>query len=408
VELSMSTATVAEFSAAATSFLDANLKPKAEQGPFRWGIGDDRVAIIEEKDPDVEQAQVEEAKAWASTRFDAGFGWIDGPAELDGAGLSAEHLRAYRALEARYEVPDLSCFTIGWGMVAPTLLVHANDEVKAEYLPALYRGDLLACQLFSEPGAGSDLAGIQTRARRDGDEWIINGQKVWTSGAHLAQVGEIICRTAPELPKHKGLTGFLVDMGAPGIDVRPLRQMTGGASFNEVFLTEVRVNDRFRLGEVNDGWRVALTTLMNERASIGSGMGLGPGPGPFERLIELARHFELTGDVLARVELARLYELNRVNALTANRGLADMQRSGVPGPELSTLKLAGTAYLMALSNFVSRVLGPRLLADTGEWGTYAWGQLVCGMPGARLGGGTDEVLKNIIAERVLGLPKEPA
>ena len=156
-------------------------------------------------------------------------------------------------------------------MVAPTILAHATEEVKHRYLRAMHRGDMVGCQLFSEPGAGSDLAGLQTRAVRDGDEWVVNGQKVWTSFAHLADIGEIICRTDADLPKHQGLTGFLVDMHAPGVEVRPLRQMTGGASFNEVFLTDVRIPDSHRLGDVNQGWAVALTTLMNERAAIGGG-----------------------------------------------------------------------------------------------------------------------------------------
>src|SRR5690606_7791270 len=170
--------------------------------------------------------------------------------------------RVYNSLEAQYRTPDMGVFAISLGMVAPTILAHGIQEVRDLYLRGLYRGDLVACQLFSEPGAGSDLAGVQTRAERDGDEWVLNGQKVWTSNAQHADIGEIICRTDPEQPKHRGLTGFVVDMKAPGVEVRPLRQMTGGASFNEVFFEDVRVPDTHRLGEVNQGWTVALTTLM--------------------------------------------------------------------------------------------------------------------------------------------------
>ena len=162
-------------------------------------------------------------------------------------------------------------------MVAPTILAHGTDVAKDAYLKAMYRGDIVGCQLFSEPGAGSDLASLQTRAERDGEEWVITGQKVWTSGAQYSDIGEIIARTDPDLPKHKGLTGFVVDMRAPGVEIRPLRQMTGGASFNEVFFTDVRVPDSHRLGDVNNGWNVALTTLMNERAAIGAGGGGGGG-----------------------------------------------------------------------------------------------------------------------------------
>ena len=174
-------------------------------------------------------------------------------------------------------------------MVAPTILAHAIPEVRERYLRSMYRGEIVGCQLFSEPVAGSDLAGIQTRAERDGDEWIVSGQKVWTSGAQYSDIGEIITRTDPDKPKHKGLTMLLVDMHAPGVEVRPLRQMTGGATFNEVFFDEVRVPDSHRLGDVDEGWTVALTTLMNERAAIGGG-GAGVGTMNFTRFVELAHH----------------------------------------------------------------------------------------------------------------------
>src|SRR5438270_285752 len=223
-----------------------------------------------------------------------------------GRELSASYERVYSSIEAGYATPSQSPFGIGLGMVAPTILAHATDTAKNLYLRALYRGEIVGCQLFSEPGAGSDLAGLQTKAVRDGDEWIVNGQKVWTSGAQYSDIGEIICRTDPDLPKHKGLTGFIVDMKAPGVEVRPLRQMTGGASFNEVFFTDVRVPDDHRLGDVNQGWTVALTTLMNERASIGGG---GGGLGSFggERLIGLMRYLGKDKDALVRQAFANLY-----------------------------------------------------------------------------------------------------
>jgi acyl-CoA dehydrogenase len=230
---------------------------------------------------------------------------------------------------------------------------------------------------------------------------------VWTSNAHHAAIGEIICRTDPDAPKHAGMTAFVVDMAAPGVEVRPLRQMTGGAGFNEVFFDEVRIPDTHRLGEVGGGWGVALTTLMNERASIGSGMGLARGPGPFERLIALTRVMGKADDRVTRDELARLYVNSQVTALTGKRALAAIQAGRLPGPEMSIIKLAGTLQLLATADFAARVLGPRLLADTGEWGTFAWTKLVCGAPGGRLGGGTDEILRNIIGERILGLPREP-
>ncbi len=404
----MRTPTLHEFRAEARAFLDASAKRNdRSERPFVWGEGSDNVSIIEEKEPGQDEAELAESKAWAATRWGAGFGWIDGPPVYGGRGLSAQHKQAYRALEMGYDLPDQSFFTIGLGMVAPTILAHGNEDVKRAYLPALYRGDVLACQLFSEPGAGSDLASLATRAVRDGDEWVITGQKVWTSNAHLSDIGEIICRTDPDQPKHRGLTAFVVDMKAPGVQVVPLRQMTGGAGFNEVFFADVRVPDSHRLGDVNSGWGVALTTLLNERASLGSGMGLGRGPGPFERLVALVRHVDVDRDPVHRQRLASLFAQQRVTGWTLARGVAKMEAGQLPGSELSILKLLGTNHLQDLSAFVAGVLGPKLVADSGEWGTYAWSQFVCGVPGGRLGGGTDEVLRNIIGERVLGLPKEP-
>jgi acyl-CoA dehydrogenase len=397
-----------EFVAASRAFLDAHATRKPEtEAEFVWGEGDDFVGIVEEGDPDEEREKLEAARQWAARRYDSGFGWIEGPPELGGAGLTSEFTRAYRSLESAYEVPDQSIYTIGIGMVAPTIAAHARPEVGARYLAGLHRGDIIACQLFSEPGAGSDLAALGTSAVRDGDSWIVNGQKVWTSNAHHAAIGEIICRSDPEAPKHAGMTAFLVDMSTPGVEVRPLRQMTGGAGFNEVFFTDVRIPDDHRLGEVGGGWGVALTTLMNERASIGSGMGLAKGPGPFERLIALTRVMGRADDPVVRDRLAQRYIEAKLVSYTGKRALDAIKAGQLPGPEMSIIKLAGTKQLLATADFAAEVLGPKLLADTGEWGTFAWTKLVCGAPGGRLGGGTDEILRNIIGERVLGLPREP-
>src|ERR1700722_14719359 len=297
------TISVEDFRRAAEEFLTANVEPRVEatQG---WGEGSDEVSVLPERSVEEEIAELAAARKWANTRFDAGFSWITGPKALGGGGLIRVHQRAYGGVEANFPPPPMTPYGIGLGMVAPTILAHATDEVKAMYLKPLWRGDMVACQLFSEPGSGSDLAGLQTKAIRDGDEWIVTGQKVWTSGAHLSDIGEIICRTNPDAPKHKGLTGFVVDMHAPGVEIRPLRQMTGGASFNEVFFTEVRIPDSHRLGDVNGGWTVALTTLMNERAAIGGGsMSSGNGNLSTPRLIELVRHHGRASDPLVRQQL---------------------------------------------------------------------------------------------------------
>jgi acyl-CoA dehydrogenase len=290
-------------------------------------------------------------------------------------------------------------------MIAPTILAHGTDMVKERYLRAMHRGDIVACQLFSEPVAGSDLASLQSRAERDGDEWVLNGQKVWTSGAHYSDIGEIICRTDPDLPKHKGLTGFIVDMRTPGVEVRPLRQMTGGAAFNEVFFSDVRVPDDHRLGDVNQGWTVALTTLMSERAAIGASEVRSPAL--LARLIATVRHFGLDQDPLIRQALADAVIRVRVAALNNQRATDKIRAGQVPGPELSIAKLSLTNNMLRIGELVGRILGPRLTADTGEWGTFSWARYITGVPGLRVAGGTDEVMKNIVGERVLGLPKDP-
>jgi alkylation response protein AidB-like acyl-CoA dehydrogenase len=395
----------ADFRSQATAFLDANAERRVEEAR-EWGKGSDQVGLLDEKTAAEEAAEVAAAKQWKATEFDGGFGWITGPEEYGGRALPASHERAYREILADYSVPSQSMFGIGLGMVAPTILAHATPEVKDRYLRSMYRGDTVGCQLFSEPVAGSDLAGIQTKALRDGDEWLLTGQKVWTSGAQFSDIGEIITRTSTGESRHKGLTMFVVDMKAKGVDVRPLRQMTGGASFNEVFFEEVRVPDSHRLGDVDEGWTVALTTLMNERAAIGGG-GAGLGNLSFGRFRDLARHYQLADDPITRQRLADIYVRQQVARFTNLRAMAKIRSGQLPGPEMSIGKLALTANMQRIAQVIGELLGPRLVADTGEWGAYAWSEFVLGIPGLRIAGGTDEVMRNIVGERVLGLPKEP-
>ena len=404
-ETAVPSITEERFAADARDFLDAHLERRPAE-TFEWGKGSDDVSLFPERTAEEAAAELDEAKAWARTAFDAGFGWISGPEQYGGRGLPRAYQRLYQTLSREYLVPAQSPFGIGLGMVAPTILAHATDEVKEAYLRSMYRGDIVGCQLFSEPAAGSDLASLQTRAVRDGDEWVVNGQKVWTSGAQYSDIGEVICRTDPDLPKHRGLTGFVVDMHAPGVEVRPLRQMTGGASFNEVFFTDVRIPDSHRLGDVNGGWTVALTTLMNERAAIGGGGG-GVHLPTHRYLIEMARTHGRAGDPLIRQQLASVIINDRVSSYTTQRSLAKIAAGQLPGPELSLAKLALTANMVRTYEVVSSILGPELVADNGRWGTYAWSQYLLGVPGMRVAGGSDEVMRNIIGERVLGLPKEP-
>ena len=395
----------------ATAFLDARFARR--EGPdekFVWGEGDDAISVIPEAPFAGALEAMAPAREFLRARFDAGFSWISGDPAFGGRGLPDELDAAYQELEGGYETPSTSVFGIGTGMIAPTIAAHGTAGAKGRYLRGLHRGDLVACQLFSEPGAGSDLAGLQCRAERVGDTWVVSGQKVWSSGAHVSDVGEIICRTDPSASRHKGITAFMVDMRAPGVDVRPLRQMTGGAAFNEVFLTDVRIPDDDRLGDVGGGWTVTQTTLLNERSLIGNGSTGLPGwtgVASGERLIQMLRHLGRAEDAVLRQELSRVYCGFRTATLTVERGMANLARTGFPGPELSVAKLALAQNVTALAELVARMLGPRLVADTGEWGTWAWNEVLLGAPALHLAGGTDEVLRNVVGEKVLGLPRDP-
>ncbi|WP_395106254.1 acyl-CoA dehydrogenase family protein [Actinomadura sp. SCN-SB] len=397
------------FVAEAREFLDScaprRTTPSSE---VEWGVGEDRIAYFSEDPPDVDARKVAAARDWQRRRYEAGFGWITGPARYGGRELTPVHDLVYDGVEAEYDVPDTGVLSlIGLGMIGPTILLHGQEAIKDRYLPAMYRGEVIACQLFSEPGAGSDLASVQTTAVRDGNGWVLDGQKVWTSVAHHAQIGMALCRTDPGKPKHKGITAFLVDMSAPGVDVRPLRQMSGGAEFNEVFLDGVRVPDDHRLGEVDGGWRVGLTTLMNERASIGGESGP---TGRATSLPFLAALLEANARLDDRATRRRLAELHADQAATEylNRQAVRRLRAGSePGPEASISKLMYAQNLTRTAHFAAEVVGPRLIADTGAWGAYSWTELLLSTPALRILGGTEEIMKNILAERVLGLPKEP-
>lgn len=399
--------TLVEFTAEVRGFLAAYpLRKSQSRQAYRWGQGSDEVSLFREPDRGDEAARIAEVRAWRHELDAARLAWITGPVEYGGRGLTGAHQRAFDQAAADHDVPSSVPLGVSLGMVVPTVLHHGTDAAKRRYLRALQAGAVIGCQLFSEPGAGSDLAGVATRAVPDGDAWRISGQKVWTSGAHYSDVGLALCQTSAG-PRHRNLTAFLVDLHAPGVDVRPLRQMTGGSSFNEVFLDDVAVADDHRLGEVDGGWAVAMTTLTHERTAIG-GSGLG-GHGLFstDRLKALLLATGRADDPVIRQEAARLIGGLRTAQYTRLRAEAARRAGQAPGPEGSLGKLALTRNLRALSDLVTSVLGPALAADTGGWGTYAWATYVLGVPGARIGGGTDEVMKNVVAERVLGLPREP-
>jgi acyl-CoA dehydrogenase len=398
---------LATFLDRAFAFLEgaAGRTPDAVTAPG-WGEGPDEAELLAERSSEQEMDHLAAARRFRALEYDAGFGWIDGPVEYGGRGLPPSYADAYAELRGQFAVPDLSVMRLGLGMVAPTLLAHGTEAAKRAYLPRLHRGDVIACQLFSEPDAGSDLASLRTSAACDGaGNWILNGQKVWTTNAHLSDVGEILCRTDPGAPKHRGITAFLIDMHASGVEVRPLRQMTGGASFNEVFLTDVRVPDSCRLGGENEGWQVAVTTLMNERSTtsdIGGRLDV-----ILDRLVMLARWSGRLADPVVQDMLSDT-AMHILAARAAMLRAREQPAGSRPGPEQSAGKLLWTQNLQRVAAVVTELLGPRLVADTGEWGTYAWSKFVLGIPGIRLSAGTDEIQRNILAERVLGLPREPA
>jgi alkylation response protein AidB-like acyl-CoA dehydrogenase len=398
-----------DFAAEARRFLDAHVAKAPDRTTVIWGEGDDSMAYFSSLPPEEEREFVQRAREWQRIRHENGFGWITGPVEYGGRGLTPVHDLLYDAVESEYDVADTGVLSvIGLGMIGPTILAHAQPHIKDHWLPAMYRGDAIACQLFSEPGAGSDLASVATRAVREGGDWVLNGQKVWTSVAQHSQIGLALTRTNPDAPKHRGITAFLVPMDTPGVEVRPLRQMTGGADFNEVFLTDVRIPDDHRLGEVDGGWTVALTTLMNERATVGS-EGVGPVGAALspDHLSALMRATWTWDDRALRARLAELLvDVLATGHLNA-RALRKLRAGVAPGPEMSISKLMYGQNLTHAAHFVSDVLGPRIIADTGQWGTYAWTELLLATPALRILGGTEEIMKNILAERVLGLPKEP-
>jgi acyl-CoA dehydrogenase len=369
-----------------------------------WGSGDDLVAVFENWTESEERAHTESIRTWERTRFDAGWGALTWPEEFGGRGLPAYFEHLYRSEEAAFDVPRRTeVFPVTTQLVAPTIRRWGTPRQRERWIRPMLRTDALACQLFSESEAGSDLAAVRTRAVRDGDGWVLDGHKVWTSGARVASWGVAVCRTDPYVAKHAGITVFLVPMDAPGVTVRPIRQMTGGSSFNEVYLDGVVVPDTDRLGPVGEGWRVTLTVLAAERLDSGT-LGLHNA----DQAIELARHHAkpLTGS--QRHRAAELFVRTLVQRVIGLRVTAALVAGREPGAEASVGKLYATETMRRTSDLVTSLLGPRLVADTGEWGTYAWTEHVLGAPGYSIAGGTDEIQRTILSERVLGLPKESA
>ncbi|XTZ14537.1 acyl-CoA dehydrogenase family protein [Micromonospora echinospora] len=389
---------IEEFRAQAVDVLSAFARRRTGHGA-QWGVGDDRVSVVAERYEGA--AELAALRRYRAHLVAHGLGWVDGPTEFGGRGLPTGYAAALREIESEFDLPDDAGLRFSVSTLTPTLLAHGTPEQQRTWLARLRSAEVIACQLYSEPGAGSDLAGLATRAVRDGDGWRITGQKVWSSGAHYSDVGLCIARTSPDKPKHAGLTTFLIDLDSPGIEIRPIRQLTGGASFDEVFLSDVLVPDERRIGGVDEGWSVVVTSLLNERSAIGTEVGVDEAL--VERLIDLARHVGDPGDERTRDAVAQVVVRAWAARLTTARFLED---GGAPGPELALSKLLATDLLRTMSDVAADLLGAAHVADPGEWGTYAWSELTLGLPGLRVGGGTDEILKNTVGERVLHLPKE--
>ena len=393
----------------ASEWLRQNASPRRRQEgeqPRVWGEGDFSVAVFHNLGFDEEKQVLDDLVAWNARKQQFGYHAVDWPVEFGGLGLTRAHAVAFNRLERDYETPPShELFPVTKRLVAPTIAHFGTAEQQARFVGPLLAAEILCCQLFSEPGAGSDLAGLGCRAARDGAEWIVNGQKVWSSGAQFADWGLLIARSDPDAVKHSGMTAFMFPLDHPGVEIRPIRQMSGGSSFNEVFISDARIPDDSRIGRPGDGWKVALTTLGYERDRSEGGASGATG-GSWEQLLDTARTVGVTGDPPIREAMMRMYVHRRVEHML-NRRAADLARSGQPGPEGSLGKIFWTEGMNMMSDVISLVLGPRLVADTGEWGTYAWGEHLLGAPGYRIAGGSDEIQRNIIGERVLGLPGEP-
>ena len=388
----------AAFRQKARDFLKANAQTKAE-AKRNAGTGwnkDEALAA---------------ARTWQAVKADAGFAGLTMPQEYGGHALSPIMQVIYSQEEAAYVVPR-GVYEIGLGMCIPTMFAYATEEQKKRYAKPALRGTEIWCQLFSEPAGGSDLAGLRTRAERDGDaddaDWIINGQKIWTSGAQFSDYAILVARSDFDVPKHKGLTFFFLSMKTPGVEVRPIKQISGAANFNEVYFTDVRIPDSQRLGAVGEGWKVSLTTLMNERFAVG----IAPGP-DFEEIFDLVRDTELEDgpaldNAMVRDRLADWYVRQQGLKNAHFRTMTALSRGGTPGPESSINKVVSATKYQDISIFGTEIqdmagiiTDPDMAAMDGlfQSGTLS-------SPGYRIAGGTDEILRNIIAERVLGLPQD--
>jgi alkylation response protein AidB-like acyl-CoA dehydrogenase len=387
----------AEFRKGARAFLDrtARRREPGEAGVYRGGL----------EKPEVRAA----AKAFQAKKAEAGYAAITWAKEWGGRGGSAIEQVIYNQEESKYAIPR-GMFDIGLGMCIPTLCTWGTQSQRDRFAKPALRGEEVWCQLFSEPAAGSDLAGLRTRAEKDGEDWIVNGQKIWTSGAHYCDWGVLVTRTDFSAPKHKGLTYFFLDMKSPGIEIKPIRQISGASHFNEVFFENVRIPDSQRLGAVGDGWKVSLTTLMNERYTIGGRTGTLV---DVDDVLELARKVELEdGPALkneaVRDKLADWFVMSQGLKYSHFRTMTALSRGQTPGPESSIGKLVTGPKLQAMAAFAMDLMEQGGVITDPELAPMAalFQQTLMTSPSSRIAGGSDEIMRNIIAERVLGLPAD--
>jgi alkylation response protein AidB-like acyl-CoA dehydrogenase len=382
----------ATYRAKARAWLEAN-------APTRTGDSESGL-----EDP----VSMDAARAWQRKKAEAGYACITWPKEWGGGGGKSWQSVIFGQEEAKVSTPG-NPFAIGLGMCVPTVMTAGNEADKERFVRPAVLGEEIWCQLFSEPSGGSDAAAARTRAVRDGDDWVINGQKVWTSGAHFSDFGLLLTRTDPDVPKHKGLTMFWIDMKAPGVEVRPIHQMSGASNFNEVYFTDLRVKDSQRVGAVGEGWRVAVVTLMNERLSVGGG---GSGSG-HRRIFKLATDVStLAGpaakDAGLREKIADWFVQAEGLKYTTYRTMTALSRGQTPGPENSIAKVVHATVMQDMANTAMEledqfgiITDPKLAPLAG-----AFQSALMAAPGLRIAGGTDEILRNIIAERVLGMPQD--
>jgi alkylation response protein AidB-like acyl-CoA dehydrogenase len=388
------TASEAAFRAEARAWLEANAVPKGHPDDFSVGAFGD----LDEDD------YVDRVRQWQRTLHEGGYAALTWPRSAGGGGHPPIHQSIFNQEQARFGV-TVGPLVIAIGMVGPTLLRHGSPEQQARFLPPMLRGEEVWCQLFSEPGAGSDLASLSTRAERDGDEFVVTGQKVWTSAVSRAQWGILLARTDPDVPKREGITYFLLDMSTPGIDARPLRQMTGDAHFAEVFLDEVRIPAENVVGEVGGGWAAAKTTLTAERGAIAGGStGVDAAA-----LIELATGRGRTTDPVLRDALVRAHVRQELLRFLRYRTLTALSQGRRPGPEASIMKLAYATHLSELTATALAVQGPLATLDGDVLPVHGmWSKRFLHSPSLHIAGGSDEIQRNIVGEQVLGLPPEPS